>query len=130
MSLRRYTVMGDIVNLSARLMVAAADYAPEQGVLVDAATFSALRMHYDFDETLPEISVKGKEDLVRAYVKPPLVLLLLLSFPPSPWFLFGRSSVHDRELMAVCVWFTTNVSDKHWTDHIQASFVRETGDEA
>jgi class 3 adenylate cyclase len=61
--------MGDIVNLSARLMAAAAEHAPKEGVLVDAATFSTLRTHYDFNESLPAIQVKGKEGLVPMCVE-------------------------------------------------------------
>eukprot|EP00038_Savillea_parva_P004006 m.132924 g.132924 ORF g.132924 m.132924 type:complete len:1339 (+) comp11346_c1_seq2:580-4596(+) len=64
---REYTVMGDMVNLSARLMAAAGTYAPKQGVLVDAATFAITRGQFGFIENLPCLKVKGKAEPVKVY---------------------------------------------------------------
>eukprot|EP00042_Codosiga_hollandica_P050953 m.618782 g.618782 ORF g.618782 m.618782 type:complete len:1572 (-) comp58191_c0_seq1:134-4849(-) len=52
---REYTVMGDVVNLSARLMAAAGD----NDILVDEATHAVSSRGYDFQE-LPAIDLKGK----------------------------------------------------------------------
>ena len=58
---REYTIMGDTVNLAARLMQAAPD-----GLLCDAATYQAARGRLQF-ETLPPLTVKGKSEPVAAY---------------------------------------------------------------
>ena len=58
---REYTVIGDVVNLSARLMQAA-----EESILCDAATYRAARDRADFD-ALPPIQVKGKTEPVAVY---------------------------------------------------------------
>jgi len=58
---REYTVIGDIVNLSARLMQAA-----KGGVLCDVNTHSATHDKLKFKE-LPKIKVKGKEEPVEIY---------------------------------------------------------------
>ncbi len=51
-----YTVLGDVVNLAARLMQAADEQRP---ILCDALTFAAARSHFIFDTYAP-ITVKGK----------------------------------------------------------------------
>lgn len=51
-----YTVLGDVVNLAARLMQAADDRRP---ILCDVATFTAARAQFLF-EVFPPIVVKGK----------------------------------------------------------------------
>jgi tetratricopeptide (TPR) repeat protein len=58
---REYTMIGDVVNLAARLMQA----APDQ-TLSDAATFQAARTSLTF-ETLASIKVKGKAEPVAVY---------------------------------------------------------------
>jgi class 3 adenylate cyclase/tetratricopeptide (TPR) repeat protein len=58
---REYTLIGDTVNLAARLMKAAPD-----GLLCDAATFQAARGRLQF-EALPPIVVKGKSEPVPVY---------------------------------------------------------------
>ncbi|HLF26484.1 MAG TPA: adenylate/guanylate cyclase domain-containing protein [Anaerolineae bacterium] len=58
---REYTMVGDVVNLSARLMQAAQD-----DVLCDAATVQAAQSQLSF-EPLPAISVKGKAEPVALY---------------------------------------------------------------
>ena len=64
---REYTVMGDVVNLSARLMVAARKMAAAcDGVLADHATWLAARGRHPF-EILEPITVKGKADPQRIY---------------------------------------------------------------
>lgn len=49
-----FTIIGDVVNLSARLMVAA-----KGGILCDEATYRAGRDRFDW-ETLPPVQLKGK----------------------------------------------------------------------
>src|SRR5262249_48895505 len=58
---REYTIMGDVVNLAARLMQAA-----KGTVLCDAATYQASQARLAFDE-LPAIHVKGKSDAIAIY---------------------------------------------------------------
>lgn len=58
---REYTMIGDVVNLSARLMQAAPG-----DILCDAATFQAARGALAFDP-LPPITVKGKTRPVEVY---------------------------------------------------------------
>ena len=61
-SLRReYTMMGDVVNLAARLMMASSNE-----ILCDDATYEAAQENLRF-ESLPEISVKGKSEPIRIY---------------------------------------------------------------
>jgi class 3 adenylate cyclase/tetratricopeptide (TPR) repeat protein len=66
---REYTMIGDVVNLAARLMQAAApslNASQETGVLCDGATFHAAQNQINF-EALPPIKVKGKAELVAIY---------------------------------------------------------------
>jgi class 3 adenylate cyclase/tetratricopeptide (TPR) repeat protein len=58
---REYTMIGDVVNLAARLMQAAADT-----ILCDEATYLAAQRAIEF-EALPAITVKGRTDLVSVY---------------------------------------------------------------
>lgn len=58
---REYTMIGDVVNLSARLMQAA-----KGTILCDAATYQAAEAQLAF-ETLPPIKVKGKAEPVAIY---------------------------------------------------------------
>ncbi|GAB4579642.1 MAG: adenylate/guanylate cyclase domain-containing protein [Anaerolineales bacterium] len=57
---REYTIMGDVVNLAARLMMA----SPNE-ILCDETTYEAVK-DIRF-ETLPEISVKGKTEPIRIF---------------------------------------------------------------
>lgn len=61
---REYTVMGDVVNMSARLMQQASAH---QGVLCDEATYHAAQRRIRFSEPLPLV-VKGKSEPVTAYI--------------------------------------------------------------
>ncbi len=58
---REYTMIGDVVNLSARLMQAAPG-----DILCHAATYQAARTHLSFD-TLEPLKVKGKAEPVVVY---------------------------------------------------------------
>lgn len=57
-----YTVLGDVVNLAARLMQAGTDRA----ILCDQAAYQAARTQFLF-EGLPPITVKGKADAIQLY---------------------------------------------------------------
>ncbi|MCL4296074.1 MAG: AAA family ATPase [Anaerolineae bacterium] len=58
---REYTMIGDVVNLAARLMQAASD-----SILCDAATYNAAQAQLNF-EALPPMKVKGKAEPVAVY---------------------------------------------------------------
>lgn len=58
---REYTIMGDVVNLAARLMQAA-----KGGILCDAPTAAAAAGRLDFDELEP-IKVKGKKEPIAIF---------------------------------------------------------------
>ncbi|MBU6428643.1 MAG: AAA family ATPase, partial [Cyanobacteria bacterium REEB65] len=58
---REYTMMGDVVNLAARLMAAA-----KGSVLTDEATYQEVGRRYVF-ETLEPITLKGKTGLFTTY---------------------------------------------------------------
>lgn len=58
---REYTMVGDVVNLAARLMQAAPN-----DILCDTATYEAAKSHFAFD-TLAPVTVKGKSEPVAAY---------------------------------------------------------------
>ena len=60
---RKHGVVGDVVNLAARLQAA----APVGGVLISEATFAELGSRAAV-EAVPPMRVKGKRDPVRAYV--------------------------------------------------------------
>eukprot|EP00002_Diphylleia_rotans_P020457 TRINITY_DN3969_c0_g1_i9.p1 TRINITY_DN3969_c0_g1~~TRINITY_DN3969_c0_g1_i9.p1 ORF type:complete len:1143 (-),score=185.67 TRINITY_DN3969_c0_g1_i9:1677-5105(-) len=58
---RDYAVVGDVVNLSARLMAAS-----HGSFYCDSATFEHCRYHFEFEE-LPAIKVKGKSHPISIY---------------------------------------------------------------
>ncbi len=58
---REYTMIGDVVNLAARLMQAASG-----DIFCDAATYQAALAQITF-ETLPAITVKGKSEPIAVY---------------------------------------------------------------
>src|SRR5206468_11615651 len=58
---REYDVIGEVMNLAARLMQAA-----DEAILCDAATHRAAQAHLRF-QALPTILVKGKADPVAVY---------------------------------------------------------------
>jgi peroxiredoxin/class 3 adenylate cyclase len=60
---REYTMMGDVVNVAARLMQAA---VPEEDVICDLATYKKASKTIQF-ETLPAMALKGKTGRLRVY---------------------------------------------------------------
>lgn len=85
-SLRRceYTIMGDVVNLAARLMQAAPD-----SVLCDHETFEAAAGALKF-ETLAPIKVKGKAEPVKVYRPLEQVTATVTAQPRSMVAIIGR----------------------------------------
>jgi tetratricopeptide (TPR) repeat protein len=81
---REYTLMGDVVNLAARLMQAA-----DGGMLCDAATFQAAHRHIKFDAH-PPLTVKGKAEPVASY-RP----LGQVAEPRATGSLVGRAAERD-----------------------------------
>jgi tetratricopeptide (TPR) repeat protein len=84
---REYDVIGDVMNLAARLMQAAPDT-----ILCDAATQSAARSRLRF-RALPAISVKGKADPIAVYCP-----LEPARTHDRPWTMVGR--VQERALLS------------------------------
>ena len=84
---REYDVIGEVMNVAARLMQAAGD-----GILCDDATAQAARADLRF-QALPRIQVKGKADPVAVYrpVEP-------AREPASPRAMLGRTD--ERTLLA------------------------------
>jgi tetratricopeptide (TPR) repeat protein len=83
---REYDVIGDVMNLAARLMQAAPDT-----ILCDAATQSAARSRLRF-RALPAISVKGKADPIAVYCP-----LEPARTHDRPWTMVGR--IQERTLL-------------------------------
>jgi adenylate cyclase len=58
-----FTVIGDAVNLAARLE----DLSEDGQILVSSSTYEATKHAYDFDTNLPEVRVKGKSEPIKVY---------------------------------------------------------------
>jgi hypothetical protein len=71
---REYTVLGDIVNLSARLMQRAK--SEKGGVITDEATKNFTQDTLHFEER-PEIMVKGKNDSIKIHRPYPRMSILM-----------------------------------------------------
>ncbi len=80
-----YTVMGDPINLSARLM----QYAADNQILIDSAVQSQLGDVFELAD-LGEIRVKGKAEPVRVFA--PLRVMLATRQRKSVEQLFGRAA--------------------------------------
>ena len=64
---REYTMIGDVVNLAARLMQAAPEYSTQDiPILCDEATYRSAQADLDF-ERLESINVKGKREKINIY---------------------------------------------------------------
>ncbi|NQV23728.1 MAG: AAA family ATPase, partial [Rhodopirellula sp.] len=86
---REYTMIGDTVNTSARLMQAA-----KRGILSDQATHTAAASQFDF-ETLEPLSMKGKKEPVACY-RPVQRSCTARKTSPQEVKVFGR--VREQEL--------------------------------
>ena len=63
---REYSVLGDVVNLSARLMQFACTQSDERNIVTDLVTYEACHRAFIFEE-LGEIEVKGKKEPVGVF---------------------------------------------------------------
>jgi len=90
---RQYAILGDAVNLSARLMEAVPD-----DTLCEAATYQAARARFEF-ESLPPLKLKGKAEPVAVYRPKPLpVKPAQVQTPKVQTDLVGRNT--ERALLA------------------------------
>ncbi len=87
---REYTVIGDAVNVAARLMQLASE-----SVLCDAATHHATRERFAF-EALPLVPIRGKTNPVPVFRPTGRTTTIGRAGP-----LFGRST--EREFLGVCL---------------------------
>lgn len=84
---REYTLIGDVVNLAARLMELS-----KGGLLCDAATYQATRANFTYDALEPA-HVKGKAEPVFTYR--PVAANPALAVPRQSSQLIGRQAEHD-----------------------------------
>lgn len=95
---REYTVLGDEVNLSSRLMTSGGPGA----ILVDSYTRDRTAQSFVF-ETLPPLQLKGKEFPVKAYrllAERKTVTGLTARYLSSRWTLVGRAAERAAVLAA------------------------------
>jgi len=90
---REYTLIGDVVNLAARLMELS-----KGGLLCDLATYQAARASVSF-ETLEPASVKGKAEPVLTFR--PLATTATVVVPRDPTQMIGRKPERDLLLARV-----------------------------
>jgi predicted ATPase/class 3 adenylate cyclase len=95
---REYTVIGDEINLSSRLMTASAP----GDILVDSYTRDRTAQSFVF-ETLPPLQIKGKQFPVKAYrlmAEREITTSLTARYLASRWTLVGRDAQRAALLAA------------------------------
>lgn len=92
---REYTFLGDVVNLSARLMAAAGEMSQDVGVvaLCDETTYQATAHSVTY-QTLPPLAIKGKATAVTVYQPQTTIQTGLANRQEmaAHWPLVGRSA--------------------------------------
>ena len=95
---REYSVVGDVVNMSARLMQAAAN-----GVLVDrATTFASMSERRLSFTSLGEIKVKGKDNLIAIFKPKYMGGAVSIHRPPTDATVGVGRRRELRKLTALC----------------------------
>lgn len=95
---REYSVLGDVVNMSARLMQAAAN-----GVLVDrATTFASMSERRLSFTSLGDIKVKGKDNVIAIFKPTYMGGAVSIHRPATDAVNVGRR-LELQQLSAVCV---------------------------
>ncbi len=88
-------MVGDIVNLSARLMVKAKDLG---GILCDEVTYLAANKHVEFKSLTP-VSVKGKKQPIKVFFPHHVLAIAKLNLNR----LSNRNRSEEEESKEVCL---------------------------